>query len=254
MKEIKTRAILFLLLLCCGLDIQARKTLKIGVSDVCRSSSSFSVGEAYLNAIVKGGHIPVAIPQYLDSLQMEDLVRKLDIIFLAGGEDVHPSYYKELPHPRLERVNEVRDTFEMRLLTEAVRQRKPIFGTCRGEQVINVFFGGSLYQDLPSQKPSDVNHRTKVKDAHKIHLEKKSRLYRILGTEEVMTNSIHHQAIKVLASGFYVSARAEDGVIEAIESAEYPVAAVQFHPEALIDDNAVFMKIYKQLNKLTNKK
>lgn len=232
---------------------QAKKHLMVGIADVCGSQNSVIAGYSYVKALQQGGCIPIVIPSNLDSLKLRELVRKLDVVFLTGGEDVAPKRYGEENHPRLGAVNEIRDEWEYRLLDEAKRQRKPIFGTCRGEQMINVFFGGTLYQDLPSQKPSEIVHSFGTSRAHKLKIAPDSRLCKVLGTTETMVNSTHHQAVKDLAPGFRIAAQAEDGVVEAIESDIYPVAAVQFHPEAMIDYDALFREIYKHFMKLIKK-
>lgn len=231
----------------------AKKHLIVGLADACGSNNTPTVGFSYVNALQKGGCIPIVIPSTLDSLTLRKLVKKLDVVFLTGGEDVAPSHYGEENHPKLGKINTRRDEWEFRLLEEAKRQHKPIFGTCRGEQIINIFFGGTLYQDIPSQKPSDIVHSFGTARAHRLKIAPDSRLCKVLGTTETMVNSSHHQAVKDLAPGFRIAAQAEDGVVEAIESDVYPVAAVQFHPEAMVEYDALFREIYKHFMKLIKK-
>lgn len=237
---------IILVLLLCTSVLGARE-LMVGIVDDCGFAGGDPLENAYGRALRQGGHTPVFIASTLDSLALHQLLKKVDVVFLTGGEDVNPSRYGEEPSPELGNVNERRDTFEYKVLTEAVRLKKPIFGTCRGEQMINVFFGGTLYQDIPSEIPSADKHRGAT---HLVWLKKKSRLYKVLGTESITTNSYHHQAVKDIAPGFYVSARSEDGIVEAIESKKYPVAAVQFHPEGLWQDDERFVNIYKNLRRL----
>lgn len=249
----KRLAILSLLVFLAVNALNAKKSLLVGLADVCGSPNSTIAGYSYVNALQQGGCISVVIPSTLDSLALRKLVKKLDVVFLTGGEDVAPFRYGEENHPKLGGVNERRDEWEYRLLREAMRQHKPIFGTCRGEQMINVFFGGTLYQDLPSQKPSDIKHSFGTSRAHKLKISPDSRLCKVLGTTETMVNSTHHQAVKDLAPGFRIAAVADDGVVEAIESDIYPVAAVQFHPEAMVEYDALFREIYKNFMKLIKK-
>ena len=204
--------------------------------------------ETCCKAVLRGGHIPVVIPLSFDSLQVRQMLQHMDIVFLLGGEDVNPSRYGAEPSPHLGAVNDERDVFEFMLLREAVRQHKPIFGVCRGEQMMNVFFGGTLYQDIPSELSG--NHGGVM---HKVRIDKSSRLYKILRQEEITTNSSHHQAVKKIAPGFRIVARAEDGVVEAIESKEYPAAAVQWHPESLWQKEELYAHIFEQMMRLVKK-
>ena len=139
-----------------------------------------------------------------------------------------------------------RDAWEFLLLDEAVKRRLPVFGICRGCQVINVYFGGTLWQDLPSERPGEITHRSKK--LHPIRIVQGSHLAKSLRAENLMVNTSHHQAVKDLAPGFRAVAFAPDGVVEAIESDNLPVAGVQFHPERLLvqDGRAEFRELFKQ--------
>jgi putative glutamine amidotransferase len=250
--------LLLLILLCfVALPLSAKKHYVIGFGEVC-SSSKVSVNRTYVNAVLKSGHTPLIIPNGCDEKLLKKYVKKADIVFLTGGEDVNPAYYHAEPSPYLGEVVGCRDTFEMALLKEAVVQKKPIFGTCRGLQIINVFFGGSLYQDIPTEVDNPLPHRQGNRIGERIHdlnIEENSRLYKIMGVKHIGVNTSHHQAIKKLAPGLRVSARATDDIIEAIEGDSYPVAAVQFHPECLVEKAAPeFRKLYDNLMKLIKNK
>ena len=128
--------------------------------------------------------------------------------------------------------------------------RKPVFGICRGIQVINVFFAGTLYQDLPSEYPDQsICHQRPDKEwepVHDIKIKEGSKLSLFLGgMTETQVNSTHHQSCKDIAPGFVVSATSPDGVVEAIESETLPIVAVQFHPERLIDLQSKIIDISK---------
>jgi len=167
-----------------------------------------------------------------------------DGLLLTGGDDVAPARYGEQPHSSVDSDSEPgRDEFEFALLAEARARDLPIFGICRGVQVMNVAFGGSLIQDIPTAIPGGAHHSLTVPPnsactlAHGIWIEEGSLLGRLMGErlndqDSCEVNSRHHQAVKTPAKGFRVSATAPDGVIEAIEdpSARFCLG-VQWHPE-----------------------
>lgn len=190
-----------------------------------------------------------------DSPQAEKLLEKADLLLLIGGGDVDPVRYGEAKIPQCGTIEAERDEFEYRLLAEAVRTGKPVVGICRGMQIINVYFGGTLYQDIPTQYDTKINHRNGGDNigniTHSINIVEGSRLREILGTESLGVNSSHHQAAKDVAPGFRVSALSTDGIIEGIESDTLPVAGVQFHPERLaVGDDTVFTSLFANLLRL----
>ena len=238
----------------------------IGIS--CGGSETMTtLKTTYSDAVRLAGGIPVLIPVLRDSVTVSELVRHLDGIILSGGEDIDPLYYGEEHLPELGTVNAPRDTFDVLLIRTALRQEKPLLAICRGEQVLNVVLGGTLWQDIPSQIPaSDLNHRQTepaTTATQTILIEPGSRLAGILGTTQIGVNSHHHQAVKDLAPGLVITARAEDGVVEAYESipsAPDPygkpfgerILAVQFHPEAFTQaGDPTFLKIFQDLVRRT---
>ena len=244
-----------------SLDAQPTSPL-IGIScggDVVRAS----LKTTYIDAVRLAGGIPVLIPLLRDSVTMDALVRRLDGVILSGGEDIDPLYFGEEHLPELGEVNAPRDTADVLLIRIALRQGKPLLGICRGEQVLNVVLGGTLYQDIPSQIPSStLKHRqaeTSTIATQSISIEPGSRLAGILGVTEIGVNSHHHQAVKDLAPGLVVTARAADGIVEAYESIpeardpygkplEDRILAVQFHPEAFTQaGDPTFLKIFQDL-------
>ncbi len=170
-------------------------------------------------------------------LDLNDYARALDGLVLQGGNDVAPECYGQQPlHPDWS-GDAVRDRYEMELINAFVQQRKPVFGICRGLQLINVMFGGTLWQDIGAQVPGSRAHRELGRyenHFHEVVFEPGSRLAQLYpGVTTAVTNSIHHQGIQNLAPGFAVEARCpEDGMVEAIRrgTGSY-VAAVQWHPE-----------------------
>ena len=167
----------------------------------------------------------------------------IDGLLLTGGDDVAPVRYGETPHPAIVEVEPERDEFELKLVAEARARYLPIFGICRGVQLLNVAYGGTLVQDIPSQVPGALTHSLDVPPnepyslAHEVWLDKDTLLAKLMGerlsdTDACEVNSRHHQAVKQVAPGLVVSATAPDGVVEAIED---PAArfclGVQWHPE-----------------------
>ena len=220
------------------------KPLVVGICEDCSRSADKNQHD-YIDALAKVGHIPVVIGRCKDPARIAALLSRIDVLLLAGGEDVHTARYGETrggsDKPALDR-----DEFEYLVLGEAVKRRLPVFGICRGMQLMNVFFGGSLYQDIPTEHRPEggaapCKHRfgqggiyRENPPAHEIAIERGTRLHAVAGVERLAVNSHHHQSVKRLAPGFRISARATDGVVEAIEGMEYPAAGVQFHPEKLV--------------------
>lgn len=218
--------------------------LVVGIADMCSTSNAVSVQSTYVAAVAAAGNTPIVLPAMTDRELVARMLAPLDALLLCGGEDVEPRRYGAAPSPRLGKVNLRRDAWELLLLDEAVKRRLPVFGICRGCQLINVYFGGTLWQDLPSERPGKIAHRSK--DLHPIRVVQGSRLAGCLGKENLMVNTSHHQAVKDLAPGFRAVAFAPDGVVEAIESDTLPIAGVQFHPEKLLIQNgrAEFREIF----------
>ncbi|MDR2472747.1 MAG: gamma-glutamyl-gamma-aminobutyrate hydrolase family protein [Tannerella sp.] len=220
----------------------------IGLS--CGKGGNVTV--TYINAVLKAGGIPVLIPVMTDANALRGAVAALDGLLMTGGEDVDPIWFDEEPLPRLGSVDPVRDEFDLKLIRLAADRVIPMLGICRGEQLINVAFGGTLYQDIPSQHRSavPVKHNQDMPSgfpSHSIKIDSASRLANILGTTETRVNSFHHQAVKDLAPLFHVTAYSSDSVVEAYEAyPHYPILGTQFHPEALVEGgDTVMLKIFK---------
>ena len=220
--------------------------LVVGIADMCSTSNAVNVQATYVAAVAAAGNTPVVLPATFDRELVARMLAPLDALLLCGGEDVEPRRYGAKPSPRLGKVNLRRDVWEFLLLDEAVKRRLPVFGICRGCQVINVYFGGTLWQDLPSERPGEIAHRSK--ELHPVRIVQGSRLAKSLRADNLMVNTSHHQAVKDLAPGFRAVAFAPDGVVEAIESDDLPVAGVQFHPERLFVLNArrEFRELFRQ--------
>jgi putative glutamine amidotransferase len=217
----------------CGAQAWAgAKPLVVGIADMCAEKDRVSVLATYTTACTLAGNTPLVLPATTNRAVAARMLASVDVLLLCGGEDVAPRRYKAKPSPQLGKVNLRRDAWEFLLLDEAVKLRMPVIGICRGCQLINVYFGGTLWQDLPSERPGVVVHRGKGAH-HDIQIVAGSRLERSLGLNGSRVNTIHHQAVRDLAPGFRAVAFAADGVVEAIEGESLPVVGVQFHPEKL---------------------
>ncbi len=188
-----------------------RKAPLIGIS-CSHPGRSSSTQMTYTESVIQAGGTPILISITTDSLVLTDIANRLDGIILIGGGDIHPSYFNESPIEQLGEVDSLRDVYDMALIRLATRRNIPMFGICRGEQLINVAFGGTLYQDIPTQHPdTTVCHQQQEPSSiptHTVHLTPGSAMASITGQS--------------------------DSIPEAIESShEYPIWGVQFHPEAL---------------------
>lgn len=195
----------------------------------------------------------LVIGQGMADAQVEEVLKRMDGLLLPGGIDVEPARYHEAPHPKLEKTDAGLDALEWRVLEFARDNCLPVLGICRGHQVINVFYGGSLYQDIPAQHQSETNVKHRGgKGMHEISIAKDSLLHTLLDTERYEVNTYHHQAVKALAPGFRKIAWTDDGIIEAIESTgEVFILGVQFHPEKLLETKpelkALFARFVQEL-------
>lgn len=208
--------------------------VRVGIVDQC-SDAKEAVSRQYVDYVKGAGFEPVVLEYTDDKAKIAEMVSRCDAIVFCGGEDVDPARYGEKPSPKLGKVNKRRDAWEWAVLDAAVPHRKPILGICRGAQLLNVYFGGTLWQDLPSEFEgcAKEGHRLGDDGEHAIKLEPDSRIAGYLGRTKLSVNSRHHQAVRKLGRGFTVAARSPDGVVEAIESSEYPAIGVQFHAESL---------------------
>ena len=197
--------------------------------------------QPYVDAVQEAGGVPRLIPPGQDGEALEALASRMDGLLLAGGGDVDPSLYGQAPHPALGRVDRARDDLELALACLALRRGLPILGICRGIQVLNVATGGTLYQDLPSERPGSLHHGCFQPQfpadhiAHEVTLKPESLLARTMGREALPVNSRHHQGVDRLGEGWRAVAHAPDGLVEAMEAPGHPFAlGVQWHPENLI--------------------
>ncbi|MGZ8444256.1 MAG: gamma-glutamyl-gamma-aminobutyrate hydrolase family protein [Candidatus Binatia bacterium] len=198
----------------------------------------YFLAQRYVKAIVNAGAIALILPPAPSSIALRRLLARLDGLVLSGGNfDIHPSYYGEKPLAGLGTIKAERSNFELDLTAAALKQDLPLLGICGGAQAINVALGGSLYQDIGAQVADAQEHqqsRKTVKRGHRISIQPRTLLRKIVGRSHAEVNTTHHQAVKTLGRGLIVNAVAGDGVVEGIESTRHAfVIGVQWHPELL---------------------
>ena len=218
----------------------SRKLIGITCSSILQSAYGARdvLNRKYSHAVMEAGGVPLILPVFGGAEMAAHYLGAIDGLLLSGGVDVVPSEYGQEALPELDATDAGRDQLELPLIKLALEQNLPIFGICRGLQTLNIALGGTLYQDLPTQKPSGIQHsQSKLsvpRDAftHTMLIEPNTHLASIVGAGEMKVNSHHHQAIDKLGKGLIVTALAPDGVIEAVEfPSKSFVVAVQSHPE-----------------------
>jgi putative glutamine amidotransferase len=199
----------------------------------------FGINQSYVRALAAAGCAPVLIPILDDDDRLRAIYRRLDGIVFPGGADVAPQEYGEEPIGDLNLVEPLRDRTELTLARWAFADDLPTLGICRGQQLLNVALGGSLYQDLRHQGVTQVEHsdadgRARTALIHRVRLDPDSRLAQLIDETSIDVNSLHHQAVKTVAPQLRATGTSEDGVIESLESEDRRfLIAVQWHPEEI---------------------
>lgn len=212
----------------------------------------YFVKSNYVSAINEAGGTPLLIPPTKDNIDLAKLASAINGLLIPGGDDIDPKYFHEKPHPSIVLMDPEINQFQMEFCHHALNKDIPVLGICAGHQLINIACGGDIYQDIPSQYSNKVKHKKNESEKedvrHFIKIEKTTMLCNILKTNKIIVNSTHHQALKNIAEGFIVSARSEDGIIEAIESREHRfVLGVQCHPEDMYKESKLFLDLFKKL-------
>lgn len=215
-----------------------------------KKDTRLMIGEDFFYAIAKAGGIPVLLPLFSPLEDVEEVLDRFDGFLYPGGPDINPLIFGEDAHPQCGNILPSRDTLELSLLPAILRLGKPVFGICRGIQVMNVALGGTLYQDIAAQRAAqrNIGHYQKAGDAvltHSVNVEKGTLLYEIVGKERLFVNSFHHQSCKALGAGVAVNATAADGVVEAVALKNHKFfLGVQWHPEHLYEVSEDMAKLW----------
>ena len=214
--------------------------LKIGITMNLKEERNITVTKEYVDSLVRTCKevVPILLPVITEKEVLLKMCNLLDGLLLTGGGDIDPKYYKEEPQLELGEINPLRDEMELFLILEMYRQKKPILGICRGCQVLNVAFGGNLFQDITNLTTLQHKQLAPRNYAfHSIKILRDTLLYKIFCKESIRVNSFHHQAINNISPLFKAAARTSDGIIEAIEGTfDFFVVGVQWHPECMQED------------------
>jgi putative glutamine amidotransferase len=219
------------------------------------ADTSISLSDRYPRAIAAAGGLPWVLPCLPDEPLVAEAVRRCQGVMLTGGDDLQPGLYAARTPLRLRKsvspVQPARDVFELLVIREVFRQRKPLLAICRGHQLLNVALGGTLYVDLPQQRPGGVNHNRPDRTdqpVHKVALTPGSLMHKMTGQRTLAVNSTHHQAVARLAPMLRPTAVSPDGLVEALELTEAGLLpfllGVQFHPERMWERHPKFRELF----------
>lgn len=204
----------------------------------------------YVDAVSHNGGIPVILPASALLKDTEEVMGMCDGFLFPGGEDMTPTYYGEEPLPEIQVYKPEIDEALLKAGRYALEHKKPMLGICKGNQLLNVLMGGSLYQDVtltgkPCLKHLQAGRRDYL--THQVKVTAGTRLASILGEGVCMTNSMHHQSVKKLGKGLKASAYASDGIVEAIEDEEGLIVGIQWHPESLLESAPAMNCLFSDL-------
>ncbi len=206
-----------------------RKPLIAITTDI--KDGHFVIEEKYAHAVIRAGGIPVLIPSVTGNPELAvETMDAVDGLLLPGSRDMDPKFYSEKPHPKLRPMSIERTEAEFRVLEQAIENKKPVLGICGGMQLLNVFYGGSLYQDILSLLPDALVHEKG--SVHEIAVTEGTALFKITGRDSFPVKSYHHQSVNKVGGDLRVNAATSDGIVEGIESERAPfILGVQWHPE-----------------------
>jgi len=208
--------------------------------------TNFLINKSYFRAVLAASAFPVGICCEEGDVESYtgSILKKIDCLILSGGGDIHPKFYNEELSPETRRILEKRDEFELTLCKKALEMDMPVLGICRGIQLLNVAAGGTLHQHVDNHFFPDLRDKM----VHDVTVKENTLLHRIFKNRRISVNSIHHQALHKIPEGMTATAESTDGIIEAIEMpGKKFVLAVQWHPEALIENYKTHLEIFKKL-------
>ncbi len=227
-------------------------TPDISVATLESPSVKFELKTAYAEAVFRAGGLPFILPFTDERSLIEQYLDRVSGVLITGGAfDISPQMYGEAPQPQLGEIKQNRTNFEAAVLRLAMQRKLPVLGICGGMQLLNVIAGGTLVQDIATQLPQAKAHQQKhdrAQPQHPIEVKDQTLLAECVGGKgQLMVNSTHHQAVRVIGSGLLVCASSPDGVIEAIEgqASDHFVLGVQWHPELILDSVPPNLGIYK---------
>ncbi len=212
----------------------------IGVTvNIAKENSRLSIAGTYMEGLFACGAFPVLLPITGDDDLWRQAALELDGFLFSGGVDIDARFFGEETLQCCGEVSPARDKMELDLLKAVLPSKKPVFGICRGVQLMNIGLGGTIYQDINAQggQPIPMQHRQNAPEhlpSHDVYIEEGSLLHRIVKTTRLPVNSLHHQAVKDCAPGLCAVAKASTGLIEALEKKDHPFfLGVQWHPEMM---------------------
>jgi len=230
--------------------------IKIGITISVESKNGredYSIPADYLTAVIKSGASPVLIPPIEEHSKLEEYLESIDGLLLTGGDDISPELYGEKNTGLSRHISMRRDEAELYIIGRAVHFGLPVLGICRGFQILNAYFGGSLFQDIGSQFNGVINHANSFNNAtdlhHEVFFEYGTTLMKISGVPDMIVNSRHHQGIKTLGTELKPAAYAGDGLVEAFENMEMNIIAVQWHPENIARLGGKYTALFDDLVK-----
>jgi putative glutamine amidotransferase len=225
-----------------------RPAVAVTLSYAKDSLDDFQLRRTYVRSVEQAGAVPLLLAPGTP-LDVPAILARVQGLLLTGGSDVDPSHFGQERHPKAGRIIPERDVFEIALCREALNRDLPVLAICRGQQLLNVAQGGTLYQDIASEVPGALEHRSlspRSETSHDVVIQEGSALRAILGQARMAVNSFHHQAVRDLGRDLVVSARSPaDGIIEGLEStAQRFVLAVQWHPEDFVGTSTAFEPLF----------
>jgi putative glutamine amidotransferase len=212
----------------------------------------YGVRPTYIGSVAKAGGLPILIASNVDQETLRSIYERVDGVLLSGGGDIQPALYGMDASNHVHEADRGRDVAEINVVRWAAADDKPLFGICRGCQVINVALGGTLYRDIRAEYPgyNGIEHAQGNKFprdylAHTVSVEPTTHLATVIGEPRPPVNSLHHQGLRDIGPGLIVSAHAEDGLAEGIEIAgTHFFVGVQWHPEELYDASEPMRRLF----------